>query len=372
MGISSAVIVGGGTTGACAAVLLARRGVRVDLVEARPDFGALGTGVLLHGNALRVLREAGVCDAVLAAGTPFDSLAILRPDGTVLAEQPDLRSGGPDLPPTCGITRPRLQRVLRDAVTAAGVRTHLGRRVRHAEQDGRAGAAVLDDGERLRADVVIAADGAHSALRQLVDPGEPQPTGWAVWRALVPRPAEVTRTCLAYGGAAHIAGYAPMGEDLAYTMFVIDAPLPDEAPRRAEYTDRVTRLAAHYGGPVWAEIRRHLADAEIHHTAFTHYQARHWTSGRLALAGDAAHCMPPTLAQGAAMCLEDAQVLAEVLTSAEHDVTGALAAYEERRRPRVRLVADTSMLLGDLLATGRHQEGPALIHRTLTALGAHP
>ncbi|WP_431783695.1 FAD-dependent monooxygenase [Streptomyces chumphonensis] len=372
MGMASAVITGGGTTGACAAVLLARRGVRVDLVEARPDFGALGTGVLLHGNALRVLRAAGVCDAVLAAGTPFDSLAVLRPDGTVLAEQPDLRSGGPDLPPTCGITRPRLQRILRDAVTAAGVRTHLGRRVYHVEQDGPEAAAVLDGGERLRADVVIAADGAHSVLRHLVDPGEPQPTGWAVWRALVPRPAEVTRTCLAYGGAAHIAGYAPMGDDLAYTMFVTDAPLTGEAPHRAEYADRVLRLAARYGGPVWAEIRRHLADAEIHHTTFTHYQARHWTSGRLALAGDAAHCMPPTLAQGAAMCLEDAQVLAEVLTSAEHDVPGALAAYAERRRPRVRLVADTSMLLGELLATGRHREGPALIHRTLTALGAQP
>ncbi|MCZ7414865.1 MULTISPECIES: FAD-dependent monooxygenase [unclassified Streptomyces] len=372
MEISSATIVGGGTTGTALAVLLRRRGVHVELVEARPDFGALGAGVLLHGNALRVLRAVGVCDTVLAAGTPFASLGILRPDGSLLTEQPDLHSGGPDLPPVCGITRPRLQRILAQAVTEAGVRVHLGQRVEEVEQGAEGVRVALADGRRLHADVVIAADGAHSGLRRLVDPGVPEPTGWAVWRALIPRPADVTRTCLAYGGVAHIAGFAPMGADTGYTMFVVDAPPVASEPRREDYARHVDELAAAYGGPVWKEIRGHLAGAEIHHTRFTHYVARRWHTGRLALAGDAAHCMPPTLAQGAAMCLEDAQVLADSLTAEHADVAEALAAYQARRLPRVRAVADASMRLGELLATGRHREGPALIHGTLTALSEEP
>ncbi|HEY5837226.1 FAD-dependent monooxygenase [Streptomyces sp.] len=97
----------------------------------------------------------------------------------------------------------------------------------------------------------------------------------------------------------------------------------------------------------------------------------HWVSGRIALAGDAAHCFVPTLAQGAAMGLEDAFVLAEVLTT-RGSVPTALHAYETRRRNRVESVVEASHHLAEMLARGQQDQAPAVIGRTLSALVSAP
>ena len=90
----------------------------------------------MQGNGLRELRRLGVWDAVLAAGYPFDSLGLRAPDpaGTLLAEIPDARTGGPDLPATLGLPRPALARIMTDRATAAGAKLRLGTRVSSLSQ----------------------------------------------------------------------------------------------------------------------------------------------------------------------------------------------------------------------------------------------
>ncbi|MGW2595598.1 FAD-dependent monooxygenase, partial [Streptomyces sp. NPDC001515] len=115
------LVVGGGAAGNAVTILLRRAGVTVDLVEARDDWNATaGSGITLQGNALRVLRELGVWEQVEASGYGFGSVGITAPDGTVLHVQDDLRTGGDDLPATVGMRRPRLQRILIEAVRAGG------------------------------------------------------------------------------------------------------------------------------------------------------------------------------------------------------------------------------------------------------------
>ncbi len=82
----------------------------------------------MQGNGLRELRRLGVWDAVLAAGYPFDSLGLRAPDpaGTLLAEIPDARTGGPELPATVGLPRPALARIMTDRAAAAGAKLRLG------------------------------------------------------------------------------------------------------------------------------------------------------------------------------------------------------------------------------------------------------
>lgn len=373
MVIRRAVVVGGGSVGCVLALLLRAQGVEVELAEARPDEGAAGSGILLHGNALRVLRAAGVAGAALGAGSEIGEIAIAAPDGRVLAVQQDLRSGGPDLPATLGIPRPRLQDILTGAVRAAGVRLRTGCRIVGVDQEDAAAEAYTADGTRLRADVVVVATGAHGGLRAAVGPGQPVPTGWGAWRTLVPRPAGVTgRTVLAYGGPAWIAGYAPMGPDLAYALLVTDVPA-EAAARvpREKNAELMARTAAPYGGGVWQSIRDRLPDADAHFTPFETLLAERWYQGRVVLAGDAAHVFPPTLAQGAAMGLEDALVLAEVLTGRD-TLPAALAEYQQRRLARVRPVRAASHRLAELLGLGRQDEAPPLIGRTLGALTAAP
>src|SRR3954453_14464418 len=126
--VRSVLVVGGGVAGTTAAVRPADAGVGVDLVEAKPDPTAVGSGITLQGNALRVLRQAGVWERVAAAGYPFDSLGIRAPDpaGTLVAEFPDVRTGGPELPATVGLPRSGLARILLDRAAEVGVKVRMG------------------------------------------------------------------------------------------------------------------------------------------------------------------------------------------------------------------------------------------------------
>src|SRR3712207_9384352 len=98
--VNNVLVVGSGLAGAATAIHLAEAGVAVDLVEVKPDVAAIGSGITLQGNALRELRTLGVWDEVQAAGYAFDVTGIRAPDpaGTVVAEIPDARTGGPDPP----------------------------------------------------------------------------------------------------------------------------------------------------------------------------------------------------------------------------------------------------------------------------------
>ncbi|MBN3932262.1 FAD-dependent monooxygenase [Streptomyces verrucosisporus] len=125
----------------------------------------------------------------------------------------------------------------------------------------------------------------------------------------------------------------------------------------------------------WEEIRASITeDRAVNYTWFHRLLVEGpWHRGRVVLAGDAAHACPPTLAQGAAMSLEDALVLAELLTGGADWDERTLAAYRERRMPRVRMVVENSVRLGDWLMEGvRDADVPGLIGRTMTVLGEHP
>ena len=134
------------------------------------------------------------------------------------------------------------------------------------------------------------------------------------------------------------------------------------------------RLAAGYGG-VWPEIAAGITDpTKVNYTWFDRLLVEgSWHRGRVVLAGDAAHCCPPTLAQGAAMSLEDASVLAELLTGEEVWDDALLSRYHERRIDRVRMVVEASVQLGQWQLDGvRDADVPGLIGRTMSALKETP
>ena len=112
--VRSVLVVGGGAAGAATAVLLAEQGVSVDLIDIAPDIATHGSGITLQGNALRVLRQLGVWDAVREHGYAFDGPGLRAPDphGTLVAELDDIRTGGDDLPATLGMPRPTMARIL--------------------------------------------------------------------------------------------------------------------------------------------------------------------------------------------------------------------------------------------------------------------
>ena len=345
MSVTSALVVGGGITGSVLALALANRGVRVDLVELSPVWRGVGHGITVQGNALAALAKVGVLDEVLDRGVPFNQLRMRQADGTLIAEVPTPRTGGPGLPATLGALRSDLQDVLCARVYAAGVTVRLGLTVRGLAQDAHRAYAEFSDGSTGRYDLVIGADGIRSAVRAMLGIATtPQPTGMSIWRVVADRPAEMDCAEVYYGGPRYKAGYSPISAGKCYAYILdTDGALRDFGHHPAWRLMR--ERSAGYGG-AWAKIRETIGpDSNVSHTRIEWLLVPDpWFRGRIIVIGDAAHACPPLIAQGAAMCAEDAVVLADLVTG-DRPLEAALPAFMARRLDRVDLVVRNSMRL---------------------------
>jgi 2-polyprenyl-6-methoxyphenol hydroxylase-like FAD-dependent oxidoreductase len=343
--VSSALVLGGGITGSVLALALAERGVSVDLVELSPVWRGVGHGITVHGNALAALAKVGVLDEVLSRGVPFNQLRMRQADGTLIAEVPTPRTGGPELPATLGALRSDLQDVLCERVYAAGVTVRLGLTVRGLAQDAHHAYAEFSDGSTGRYDLVVGADGIRSTVRAMLgSTTTPQPTGMSIWRVVADRPAEMDCAEVYYGGPRYKAGYAPISADKCYAYILdTDGALRDFGDRPA--WELMYERSAGYGG-TWGKIRETIGpESNVSHTRIEWLLVPDpWFRGRIIVIGDAAHACPPLIAQGAAMCAEDAVVLAELVTG-DRPLETALPAFMARRLDRVDLVVRNSMRL---------------------------
>jgi 2-polyprenyl-6-methoxyphenol hydroxylase-like FAD-dependent oxidoreductase len=372
--VSSVLVVGSGLAGTATAIRLAENGVAVDLVEITPEVATLGSGITLQGNALRELRTLGVWDRVRDKGFAFDSLGLRAPDahGTLIAEIPDARTGGPELPATLGMPRPDLVRVLHERAGEVGVKIRFGVTVGSLRQEPKGVDVTFTDGATARHDLVVGADGIASTVRGLLGITlHTRPTGMGIWRAFGPRPASVTRTDLVYCGPSYIAGYCPTGADSLYA-YVVERAQDRSALTPDERLATMRGLAEAYHGP-WDDIRATLTDpARVHYTWFeTHVLPAPWNRGRVVLIGDAAHSCPPTLAQGGAQALEDAAVLTELLLAADTLDDRVWTAFADRRVARATAVVDASVQLGQWLLDGERGDVPGLMRR-IAALVTDP
>jgi 2-polyprenyl-6-methoxyphenol hydroxylase-like FAD-dependent oxidoreductase len=372
--VTTVLVVGSGLAGTATSIHLAKAGVTVELVETEPGVTAIGSGITLQGNALRELRTLGVWEEVRAKGYGFDGLGLRAPDaaGTLLAELPDARTGGPDLPAALGMPRPDLAGILHDRAAATGAKIRFGATVTELRQSDSHVDVTFTDGSTGRYDLVVGADGIRSTIRRLLGIDlKTRATGMGIWRAFGPRPASVTRTDLFYGGPCYIAGYCPTGENSLYAYVVEDAQ--DRSSLNPSERLAVMRgLASAYHGP-WDDILATLDDpSRVNYTWFeTHVLPAPWHRGRVVLIGDAAHACPPTLAQGGAQAFEDATVLSELLLGAETLDDALWRAFTERRVARATAVVEASNQLGQWLLDHEQGDVPALMGR-IAALVAQP
>jgi 2-polyprenyl-6-methoxyphenol hydroxylase-like FAD-dependent oxidoreductase len=369
--VNSVLVVGAGAAGCATAILLAEAGVGVDLIEINPSVTALGSGITVQGNALRVLRQLGVWPQVEAWGYAFNSLGLRAPDpqGSLIAEFPDVRSGGPELPATVGMYRPDLARILTDRALEAGVKIRYVTTLDGLTADDTGVDVRFADGSTGRYDLVVGADGVRSRTRSLLGIQlETTPVGMGIWRAFTKRPASVTRTDLVYGGPSYIAGYCPTGEDSMY-CYLVEAAQDRSGLTSSQQLAVMRELSQAYHGP-WDDVREVLTDPErLNYRHFEHHVLpAPWNRGRVVLIGDAAHICPPTLAQGAAMALEDAAVLAELLVARDAVDQQLWDDFTGRRFARAGAVVAASMQLAQWLLDHERGDVPGLIGRTMGML----
>lgn len=343
-------IVGGGVGGLAAALALRQTGHRVAVFEQSAAYGRVGADVNLTPNAVRALDGLGIGAALRAtAARPTHRISRTWDTGAEtsrleMADAAQARYGAPQLT----IHRADLLAALESGLGEGVVR--FGRRVTAIGGAENAATVTLADGTRHDVDVLIGADGIHSAVRTaLFGPETPRFTGLVAYRAVVPRAALSIPNLDAFtkwwgpSPSVQIVTF-PLNRG-AETFFF--ATLPQEDWREESWTMRgeVEELRAAYAG-FHPEVRALLdACTEVMKSAlYVRDPMPAWSSGRISLLGDACHPMVPFMAQGACMAIEDAVVLGRALEGVGRaDVATALQRYETARRPRTARVQENSL-----------------------------
>ncbi|MFI2488917.1 FAD-dependent monooxygenase [Promicromonospora kroppenstedtii] len=318
------LVVGAGVAGLAVVRALRGSGADVEVVERAAAPATGGAGIFLPANAVRGLRLLGLEDAVLDSAVRIGEQRVADHRGRVLYRV-STESLWQGIGPTVATHRAALHAALLDGVPDAKIRW--GTSPLTVVPDGPGVDVTFDDGATGRYDLVIGADGAHSTVRRLVfgDAGL-RPSGLHAWRLLAPRGGTEAVWSVRLGRGASFLTF-PIGPDLVYHYADVGAADAD-----AGLAGLVSRFATPVPDLVAAATVAHSGPIEEVSLAA-------WSRGPVLLVGDAAHATTPSMAQGAAMVVEDALVLADVL-SRTTSVPDALREYEERRRPRVERVQE--------------------------------
>jgi 2-polyprenyl-6-methoxyphenol hydroxylase-like FAD-dependent oxidoreductase len=344
--VTRALIVGGGIAGLSAALALGELDYSVDLVERNDTVEALGSGITLITAAMRALERLGVLRECIDHGYGTSEVGLHDVDGDLLAVVPLPQALGSDVPGVMGMMRPTLHRILLDHAVSRGFTVRTGLSPEEIVDDEAMATVSFSDGSQREYDLVIGADGIRSTVREFVSGSlSAQFQHQVCYRAVVPRPASVTREIVFDGFKRVHIGFTPTGDDSMYIYCLVPADDMNRPPD-AEIPSLIRGYLKPFGGVV-PELCDHIADpALVNFTVLeTIVAPKPWFRGRTTFVGDAAHSTTPHIAAGAAMCLEDALVLAEEL-KANENIAQALESYTTRRFDRCKFVVETSAQLG--------------------------
>jgi 2-polyprenyl-6-methoxyphenol hydroxylase-like FAD-dependent oxidoreductase len=344
------LIVGAGIAGLALAASLERFGITPVVVEIEGQSFSRGLALMLTSNVALALRRVGLDGAVIDRGLVLERIIHADPSGQPVEAIHDLGPANERYAPNIGITRDGLM---------SGLSTALGAQIRYSTTitsvDGPTGEpeVTFSDGTRAAFDLVVGADGIRSAVRKLIySDVEPVYRSFCAWRTVMECSDDEPVFRLSSTAGCTLGSF-PVGPNLMYAFLLAHcAEIPPWS--RDERLARFKELAAIFHGNVSPLIQRQQDPAHVIFVPVYEVEAPSYYRGRMLVVGDAAHAFSPLLAQGAAMAIEDAVALAELLGESG-DIDLALRAYEERRRPRVETIR----------ATVRHRtvarglEGPA-------------
>ncbi len=353
------IVVGGGPVGVMTALLLAQRDFSVRVIERAPEVYDLPRAIVMDDEIQRVFQNAGLLDELLAITTPLRGAEFVRPDGErIIGAELPLDAPWPlGLHPTITYYQPELEAFLRSAAQRNGVELQLGVEVTSVEPEPDA-VTVRTDAGSVRGRWLVAADGASSRIRKqlgiaFVDQGFDQ--DWLVLdvklrRDVASLPQVVQQVCDPLRPTTFIVGHA----DYRRWEFQLQ---PGETREEMVEPTRVWELLEGWITPDDADLVRAVV-YRFHATV-----ADAMRVGRIFIAGDAAHQMPPFLGQGLCSGIRDAANLAWKLRLVDDGLAGdrLLDTYGDERLPHaagvVEHAVDTGRLIDELSGRAPQQTG---------------
>jgi len=344
-------VIGAGIGGLAAACALRQRGFEVHVYERAAELGEVGAGLQLGPNAVKVLAALGILPALARRAFEPVNIVSLTWDRAELRFREPLKGATAEKfgAPYLTTHRADLHRLLQEQLPEA--RITLGARCTGASVRNGRPVATFVDGRTIEADIIIGADGLNSEVRVSLFGAQPARfTEQMAWRCMVPIERVPTRVgpdrAVTVGRDEYVGWLGPEGHVICYPirageLYNIFAGHVSAAWVEESWSvpSTIEELLAAYAG--WNEA---LLEMLSHTMQCFKWGIRdrdpldRWTNGPIALLGDAAHPMMPTLAQGANITLEDAFVLARQLTRHRDDPLAGLKAYEAERLPRARAV----------------------------------
>ncbi|MEO1197995.1 MAG: flavin-dependent oxidoreductase [Pseudomonadota bacterium] len=349
------LIVGGGIGGLATALKLHQAGLEVEIFERSPEIRELGVGINTLPHAIKELADLGLLDALDKVAIRTHELIYMNRFGQEIWREKRGLDAGLDYP-QFSIHRGKLQKVLLDVVLdrIGADHVHTGHELtgfsQTAEQVTGTFATASGTSTEVSGDVLIGADGIHSAVRRTYYPDEGPPSwnGIILWRgALETDPFLTGRSMIIAGGLAAKLVLYPISNDVSDSgktllNWAVASKIGDSTsppPRREDWSraGRLDELMAKVEGVFHLDLLD--VPALIRATPeFYEYPMcdrdplPRWSHGRVTLLGDAAHPMYPVGSNGASQAILDACALADLLTSG-HSVEAALTAYDDARRP---------------------------------------
>jgi salicylate hydroxylase len=370
-------IAGAGIGGLTASLALARQGFRVVVLEKAERLEEAGAGLQLSPNASRVLIELGLQPRLAASAITPDAISIMsaRSGGEIarlpLGEAAAFRAGAP----YWVVHRADLQAALQAEVNDnPDIELRLGCQFEDVANHAKGLTVVQRTGMTRQQEVALAlvgADGIWSAVRQHLFPeARPRFSGLIAWRGtldatLLPRGYASQRVQLWMGPSAHLVTYPISGARRINAVAVVPGTWSRPGWSEPGHVAEIKNAFARSPWPGNARMMISAVDDWRKWALFTVPEAGEWTDGATALLGDAAHAMLPFAAQGAAMAIEDAAVLAKCLGESQHEggptISAAMQRYAGLRRSRVTRVQHAARGAGRIY----HLTGPAAYARDL-------
>ncbi|WP_285501109.1 FAD-dependent monooxygenase [Actinokineospora sp. NBRC 105648] len=354
------LVAGASIAGPALAHWLRRRGAEVTVVERAPGLRPGGQAVDARGVAKEVIRRMGLDAAVRAACTDTAGAHTVDVDGNVLETYRADDDGGDGFIAEIEILRGDLSQVLYDD-TRDGVEYVFGDRIAELTQDADGVEVTFASGDRRRFDLVVGADGLHSALRAMVfGPRERfvRHLGLVLAFYSVPNEFGLDRWFLEYQdpGSARTAGLRPI-KDATRAMAMFGFPAADSDIDHRDVESQKHLLRERMAGLGWLtpDILAHLDDTpDFYLDQVAQVVMDRWSNGRVALIGDAAFSSSPMSGAGTGLALVAAYLLAGELAAADWDPEAGFAAYEARMRSFV----EANQEIGRLHAESRAVPNP--------------
>ena len=341
-----AIIIGAGIGGLTTGIALKQVGIQTEIFEATPEISVAGAGIWMATNAMQVFDRLGMAKDVLNAGIALEKLSITdhRLRKIQDTEQaPYVKQFGYSI---TSILRSRLRDVLLQHYSGE---VQLGKRVQEVIQTEEQVQATFEDGSTAMGDLLIGADGIHSAVRTYVYPqAQLRYSGQTCWRGVanLSLPPELGNCCIETWGKHYRFGLSVISESEVYWFAVAKAPLGETEPV-AKRKEKITQMFADFAQPIPDIIASTPADQIIRNDISDLKPLPYWHKGRISLIGDAAHATTPNMGQGGGQAVEDAWFLAQML-SQHSDPERAFATFRTKRQAKVRHVVSNSWRIGKL------------------------